>query len=254
MSLVTFKQPIDRFHGSVMDFSGSGLVIYGSAKAGNIARKYVVPFNPGSALQDEVRNNFTAAAQAFRGLSANVAASWNTAAVAYSRLNPLEVPYGYSGINLYMAINAYRELAGEAITDTPPTDLRYPVIDTAATIATAPVADNAVMIVTLSALVSPPATVDQHALIMVTPDWVLTARHPRRSDFAMRNVTTVVNNIANLPYSGGIAVVFDPASLTNDAKLVKSGDTVWFRVMPLSAEFVPAPSAIEFSHVLTTTA
>jgi hypothetical protein len=250
MALVTYKNPIDRFRGSVRDRSGSGLTIYDSAKAGNVARRYIKPTNPNSVLQQWVRGNFTTAAQGFAALSATIAAGWNAAAEAYKRDNPLDVEYGFSGINLYMEVNAYRLLNGIELTDTPPTDITYPVLDPSNCTFTATVGSSPLLVTKLGSMVINPATTPQFFFTIFTPPWTRTARIPRRSDYAIRGPYETYYPTFPIPPSTLAGI---PQPMYNAAKPVMSGDKVWVSTIGLSADYVPAPSASAFQVTLTTT-
>jgi len=250
MALVTYKNPIDRFRGSVRDRSGSGLTIYDSAKAGNVARRYIKPTNPNSVLQQLVRANFTTAAQGFAALSAAIAAGWNAAAEAYKRANPLDVEYTFSGINLYMEVNAYRLLNAAAVTPTPPTDITYPVLDPSNSHFSGTVTPGPTLSGALNALAINHSATPQHFLALFTPAWTNTARIPRRSDYAMRDSAVPGVNIIEIATGQTGPGIF---ALSNAAKPVKSGDKIWTSIIGLSANYVPAPRYSSFEVTLTTT-
>lgn len=249
MPIVTFRSPIDRFRGTMMDQSGSGLTIYDSNKAGNVARSYVVPTNPNSLLQQAVRQAFATASQGFAALSAIEAAAWNSAATAYQRLNPLEVPYDFSGINLFVQVNAYADLANGDSQSTPPNDLATPVLnlDTVTAIATALAPETLIFAVNITS--APAAGKEYRVLVLSTAAWTRTARIPRRTDYAMRD-TVAENNVLVYNAGSGLLPVGGSITMDNITKPIAAGDVVWFRCILLSNDYVPAPSPTIFSVVV----
>lgn len=250
MALVTFKAPIDRFRGTMRDLSGSGLVIYDSPKSGNVARNYTRPYNPNSLLQQAVREAFSAASQGFAALTALEAAAWNSAAAEYHRLNPLDVPYDYSGINLYVAVNTYADLAnaGDPIA-TPPTNLAYPILNLETATAKTTIVAPQTLVFEVDIATAPAVATNQFLLVMTTEAWTTPARIPRRSDFSLRDVATIENNLATYSNIGGLSAT-QATNMTNSAKPVHAGDIVWFRVVPLSNDYVPAAAPVIFSLVV----
>jgi hypothetical protein len=233
MALVTLRQPFDRFRGALMDVGGSGIVVYDSLKAGQVARRFVSPHNPKSANQETVRTYLTAAAQAYRALSATVAANWNAAAVLVKKKNNLAVDYEYSGINLFCEVNFYRQLDGQAITPTPPVKTELPVIAAAAITATISATPSSTLTVGVTNSLSPGSDTF-HALVLCSPPWVRPARLPRRNDYAMRDHATPAHNIYALPGTSAVNV-----ALVNTLLTFKTADVVKIFVRPISADYVP---------------
>jgi hypothetical protein len=128
MPKVTFNQPIAQFTGKVTDpTTNTGIVIFPNPKAGNVVRQYVIPTNPKSTQQQMIRGHFAAAAAAYKLLSTAEAAAWNTLAALFSQNNILGTAYKLSGISLYCRVNTFRQLDGQAISDTAPDFADLPV-------------------------------------------------------------------------------------------------------------------------------
>lgn len=121
MAIFTLQVPFEKFHGKLISPStAEGVVAYSSAKAGNVARKYVIPANPDTLMQAYVRGLMTTLATGFKALNSSQAQAWNTAAGAINRTNILNLSYSLSGISLYVMINTYRSINGQTAVATPP--------------------------------------------------------------------------------------------------------------------------------------
>lgn len=128
MPKVTLTQPFSRFHGkTTVPGTGTGLVTFSNARAGNVVRQYVIPANPKSAQQIMSRGVFSAAAAAFKSLTTVEAANWNALAHLISKTNILGTDYTLTGIGLYCQVNAFRQLNGQSISDTVPTLTTMPI-------------------------------------------------------------------------------------------------------------------------------
>lgn len=121
MARVTLVAPYSKFHGKVIDSeTNEGQVVMSSAKAGNIARSYVIPTNPQSTMQTLVRGHFATASAAFSALSESVSDGWNTAAALVERTNILDLPYELTGIGLFLAASMQKLLQGGSVATSAP--------------------------------------------------------------------------------------------------------------------------------------
>lgn len=241
MPIYTVKVPFDQVAGTISDSSGGGLVLMNSPNAGAVARRYVKPTYSNTNLQIEVRGNLKLAAQGFAALTAVQAAAWNTAAADFRRTNSLGAEHKISGINLFAMVNMYRQIDGLAITTTPPTHLTTPVIDPAtcnASIITAPDDDLAV---TIGIQTAPGTSRYFRALVLCTPVWTATARKAQRNDYAMRDTTTIANNLVSCT---GSAVTMQ-ATMTNANIPVTTGNVIKLWIIPISEDYVPSTSIVE---------
>lgn len=129
MALVRLVSPFSAFRGKVMAaFGQSGVVAYDSTKGAQMARSYVVPTNPKTTAQVNIRALLAQASAGYKALTAAEGAAWTAAANAIKRTNPVGLEYELTGIGLYVQVNMYRLLAGLAISDTVPTALLPGVI------------------------------------------------------------------------------------------------------------------------------
>lgn len=244
MPIVSFRQPFDRFRGSLMDEGGSGLVVYDSKKSGAVTRRWLSPANPKSPNQETVRTYLTAAAQAFRAMTAVQAAAWDTAAKLHHRVNALAMVYEYSGINLFSEVNFYRQLDGQSITSTPPVKTELPVIAAGSITATISVSPSTTLTVGVTNSLSPGADVF-HGLVLCSIPWTRPARQPRRNDYSMRDHATPAHNLFAFPGTSAVNV-----ALVNSLVSVKTADVIKIRVTPISADYVPGLVIVTTSIII----
>jgi len=87
----------------------------------NVLRNFAAPDNEQSTAQVAVRGAITGASQAYSGLTASELAAWETLAANYTRLDRAGNEYPLTGQQMYNAVNAYRLMDGQAVSDTAPT-------------------------------------------------------------------------------------------------------------------------------------
>lgn len=87
-----------------------------------VARRHVLPAQPRTTAQVNVRAYLTAASQAFGSLTTPERAAWETLAnlMTHSHLGFTYTPYA---INAYISVNVWRQLDGQAIDDAAPSAL-----------------------------------------------------------------------------------------------------------------------------------
>jgi hypothetical protein len=120
--------PYDQFHGGIkLPDRTTGLVLYGTARAGLVSRQLVVPSNPQSTQQIEARGFLSACSAAWKLLSAANAALWRALADQITQTNILGINYTLTGIACYCRVNVFRQLNGQAITATPPDFATIPI-------------------------------------------------------------------------------------------------------------------------------
>lgn len=121
MALATLQVPFSLISGKMANpVNNSGVVAMPTAQR-NVLRQMVVPANPDTTRQTEVRAIFTTNAIAFAALSTGDYNSWNTLATSYKRNGRLDLEYTLSGIGIYNAVNFYRLANGQSATATAPT-------------------------------------------------------------------------------------------------------------------------------------
>ena len=102
--------------------AGSGKIgghVASRNKAGAYFRTKVTPTNPQTVSQVAVRNDFTALAQGWRGLTAAQREQWNSAVVDFQKTDvfgDLKTP---SGFNLFMRLNGNLKAVGASIISAP---------------------------------------------------------------------------------------------------------------------------------------
>lgn len=85
-----------------------------------IARQFVVPANPQSSFQNDVRSIFSSASVGYSNLNSSEKQSWIDAAAGISLIDEFGQPYQITPKGLYIRVNAYRLLDGQALLDTAP--------------------------------------------------------------------------------------------------------------------------------------
>jgi len=128
MPIVSLRHPFDQFHGkTTLPGSNTGLVTFRSLRGTHISRQFVVPTNPKSVQQQMIRGHFSAAAAAYKALTAAQAAAWIALGHLLSKTNMVDTNYTMSGIAAYQLVNVYRLLNSQAQTVTAPNIATMPV-------------------------------------------------------------------------------------------------------------------------------
>lgn len=97
----------------------SGIVAYRS-RGVQYARNMVTPTNPDTSQQQVIRNYLSLAATAWKSVTDAEESAWAALAAQIIRTNPLGADYTPYPNNVYEMVNFYRQLNGQAITDTAP--------------------------------------------------------------------------------------------------------------------------------------
>lgn len=108
------QQPYEQLSGK------NGALVNYSLSGNPIVRAFVTPANPQTTVQQTLRGYFTSGSQAFNDLTDSERAAWKTVADAIQRTNSLGQQYTISEKGLYVMVNQYRQMDGQAITDTAP--------------------------------------------------------------------------------------------------------------------------------------
>jgi len=120
MPLITLVSPFAKFHGKSSAVGEPGGQVLYSNGAALYSRRLVEPANPDTSHQQTIRSLLATAANGYQALTAVQAAAWRTAASGLTRKNIFGQVYALTGMSLYMLINMYRSMDGEALTVTPP--------------------------------------------------------------------------------------------------------------------------------------
>jgi len=119
MPRITLVSPFAKFHGkSAAQGEPGGQVLF-SVGSALYSRRLVSPANPDSAHQTSIRALMTTAANGYQGLTDVQAQQWRTAAAGLTRTNILGQSYRLTGMSLYMLVNLYRLMDGQALVATP---------------------------------------------------------------------------------------------------------------------------------------
>lgn len=94
--------------------------VFTQRRGTNLARNFVVPTNPQSDIQQDVRGSFAAAAAVWGTVDAAEAAAWEAFALNYTRLNNVGVYVTMTGIEACVMVNTYRLMDGQTVATTPP--------------------------------------------------------------------------------------------------------------------------------------
>jgi hypothetical protein len=97
-----------------------GLTVTFPSRYGLIRRTKVVPSNPNTAPQQDVRFNFTSAARAYDALTESQQDAWIAAAGQYQSKPSLGQSGPLTGLQLFVRINATLSQFGQETVDTPP--------------------------------------------------------------------------------------------------------------------------------------
>lgn len=113
--------------------SGSGKVgghVAARNRGGAYLRTKTTPLNPQSTYQIGVRNDFTANAQAWRGLTAAQREAWNQSNEDFKRTDQFGDLRTPSGFNLFMRLNNNLKAIGQSTISSPPSPAAVPAFTT----------------------------------------------------------------------------------------------------------------------------
>ena len=237
MAIIRLAPPFDAYHGTVSGVAGSSkLTIFSTAKAAGVSRQWVVPANPQSTAQMLMRSYQIAGAAAYSALTPAQAAEWVDAAEQLNYENILHLSYTLSGINLFVMINAYRQIRGDAIIDACPT-ITMPPIPTEVTAVT----------------LSTPTTLEIISKVpgLETDGWVL-IRLTKPLSSAVRQARP---NELRIVDDGDKAIIKHSVGTVTHTLTVTSGDyavadRVGVELRSLSTAFFPGPKYLEPNTVI----
>lgn len=219
--------PYDQFHGGIkLPGRSTGLVLYGSAGAALVSRQLVVPANPKSTAQVEARGFLSAAAAAWKLLTAEEAGDWRDLAAQLDKSNILGLTYTLTGIGVYCQVNVLRQYAGEAILDTVPDIADIPIPITAITSCT-------FAGTTLTTVINCTGLADgAEVFLRVTPSITRASRQLRRNELR-------IPTIASASAFGTVATNACTIALDPDLITVAAAEYCGLEVTAMSAEYLP---------------
>jgi len=113
MAVIRLTQPFDAFHGTASGQTDNNKVVcYSSRRTGCVARAYVVPDNPKTTIQGQVRALLLQAASEYKNGTKYCADAWTAKANTIMRTNILGIDYYLTGIGLWTMVQMYRYLIG----------------------------------------------------------------------------------------------------------------------------------------------
>ena len=104
-----------------------GSVVYSRNRHGNYVRDYVIPTNPNTIYQQEQRDRFKDAAEAWGLLTTQQRTDWANAAKLYAKEDIFANQYSSHGFNFFVQVNTSRLLVGSSISTTPVVFSRIPL-------------------------------------------------------------------------------------------------------------------------------
>ena len=105
-----------------------GLAVSFRGRNGLIRRQFVVPRNPQTLPQQEVRGTLANIAARFDSLTTAQQDAWSTAGAAYQTRATLGQSGPMTGLQLFVKINATLTLLGQAAVDSPPAVPQFPAL------------------------------------------------------------------------------------------------------------------------------
>lgn len=189
-----------------------------------VARRHVLPAQPRTTAQVNIRAYLTAAAQAFGDLTTAERTAWETMAnlMTHSHLGFTYTPYA---INAYISVNVWRQLDGQAIDDAAPTALAGFTASVIATVGYVTATTVFSFILTHNGV----ATVGFWA-VSTTPTLASAQRAARPSDYRLAMATTADAIVA-------VEATPQTIELTAPLHLWANGDYMAIKVVPLGAAY-----------------
>lgn len=199
-----------------------------------IGREFVVPFNPETAEQSAVRGDFGNASIAYSLLTPAEKAAWEALASSVTITDAYGQETTIPAKAMYMRVNAYRQLNGQAITDTAPSIDSHPIAQIVDDIPVVIATGAATITISASPVVFP---VDALYFVRMTAPLPGTTRVARRTDLRQLN---------DLSASSFVPATTTSAMAMSSADLrftYADQDRVGLEIVTLTADYVPLGSA-----------
>lgn len=109
-------------HPDIQSFRGRFIdAVYQISQNGiQVKRNFVVPANPQTQFQQQVRSAFGTVAGDWANVSGLQRQDWETLAQSYGRFNPNGTAYTLTGFQAFLMVNTFRALDGQALTQAAP--------------------------------------------------------------------------------------------------------------------------------------
>lgn len=190
-----------------------------------VARRHVLPAQPRTTAQVNIRAYLSLAAQAFGSLTTAERAAWETLAnlMTHTHLGFTYTPYA---INAYISVNVWRQLDGQAISDTAPTALAGFTGSAIGTVSYV----TGTTVFSFALTHNGTATVGFWG-ISITPTLASAQRAARPSDYRLAHATTANAIIA-------VAATPQTCEVTAPIYTWSDGDYMAIKVVPLGADYI----------------
>lgn len=201
-----------------------------------VARRLVVPSNPGTTEQDAIRGYLSAAASAFQAVTPSEKAAWD----AWARINSSQIlgqDVVRPAISEYCGVNCLRQIDGQAITDVAPTAKPDFAITGITSVTNTGPGTSLDIVFTHNA----PATTDRSVLVRTTLALASQVVNPKDSDFRLVEGVSDADSIQPLAASPQTMVFSQPWNFPS------VGAYIGVRITPVSAEYT---TGVEFGAVL----
>jgi hypothetical protein len=214
--------PISKMHGS--DGIAEGRV-YFQNRGLQVSRRYVIPAYKHTDPQEEVREYFTLAAQAFGALSDSQRATWDDYAARHKE-EIHGVEYQLGAMACFERINAIRQIDAQTLIQTAPTtdpDWRFSEVNTVAF-----ASGTGTLTFKVVHNKSVPGT--EKVMVKVSPTLNSAQRHSRENERRLAS-SVLANSIVALPASGQTLTV------TTARFVWVNGEYMDIALTPLNAEY-----------------
>lgn len=201
------------------------------------ARKFVQPSNPDTSFQQVIRGYFTLASQAYNLLSSAEKADWEALAIAMTRVDANGDVYNPTAKGLYISVNQYRQIDGQAITDVAPSAVVAPAITSVNLIEN----DTTTLTIGLTGV-----SATDLLSVRLTPDLGSLVRQALPSEYRYL-ITSLPDNI--VPSVVGAVSIEKAVGLLNFVPVAT--DNVGIEVVSLSSEYLKGQTFHDRNFVVT---
>lgn len=232
--LIKCQSPVDLFSGKT---GGNNGIVGMPVKGRQIARDMVIPTNPQTTMQQAVRNYMSLASAAFQSLTAAEKAAWEAVGLLDDQTDSVGGKYNPSAIQEYQKVNMYRQLDGQAITDTAPSYAQWAA---ATSVAASSAGGNLTVAVTHSL-----GAAGGFFAIRVTPALASLVRNARENELRYLETSGLPNCIVSQAVSPQNVI------MAMDAFTISPGDYIGIEVVTLSDGYFPGGILFDKSVLLT---
>jgi len=212
----------------------------GSAEYTAFARSGFNPTNPQSSQQIAIRALLSASSAAYKSLTVAEADAWEALGIQISVDGPVGSTHGLTGIQAYNRVNLFRQLDGQAITDTAPA-FEDPG-NASAVDAEISTGDPTITVINITHTVT-----GGFFAVRVTPALPSIPRKARKNELRYMS-SDFIDSIVPLGASPQ-AVSLDHGQFSQ-----AQGDNIGIEVIHLNADYVPSKPLFDRRNVIATVA